>query len=273
MNKLFLAAAIAATFISQNAFAQSGYVHDAVREKEYKEHGADGEDKLNGWLGNLTNVKVARNYTFPMHLKIHTKTYGRKGKVKDEGDIDAYMNPTKTTSAVRVYEEKHGEQRPNMFSIYDYKNNSSLVFDLKHNTYMAFNLNAFMSKENQTRRETGNARVNEHIECKKTGQKKTILGYSCAQFICTDDVRGERHEMWIATQLPYTVSDALARTLRQRYTGNTQSMNGAVMEEHDYKDDELIREMMITEIVPKDNYTFPTQDFKYNGIGKVHLDD
>lgn len=262
-----------ALLLCQPATAQRGYVRDAVRDKEYREHGEDGESKLNGWLGNLTNVKVAKTYTFPMHLKIHTKSYGRNGKVKDEGDIDAYMNAATTTSAVKTYEEKRGELRPTMFTIYDYKNNSSIIFDLQKNTFMALNLNAFMSKENQVKRETGNARVNENIDCKKTGRTKMLLGYSCAEFICTDDRKGDRREMWIATKLPYTVSDALARTMRQRYTGNTQGMNGAVMEQHDYRDDELVREMSITEINPKENLTFPTQDYKYSGIGEVKFYD
>jgi len=272
MKNPLLILAFMAVLATPDVLAQRRYVREAVHEKEYNEHGAAGEDKLNSWLGNVTNVKVARQYTFPMHLKMHTKSYGRNGKVKDEMDMDIYVNAAKSTTAVRLYEEKRGVQRPNAFSIYDYKNNSSVVFDLKKNTYMAFNFNAFMSKENQTRRETGNARVNDHLSCKKTGRKKSIQGYTCYEFSCEDD-RGERHEYWIASQLPYTMSDALARTMRQRYTGNTDGMNGAILEEYDYKGDELIREMVVTELVPKENYSFATEDYKYNGIGEVHFYD
>lgn len=272
MKNLLLMLATA-SLLTYNAAAQRGYVRDAVRDKQYNEHGADGEDKLNGWLGNLTDVKVARSYNFPMHMKMHVKSYGRNGRVKDELDMDIYVNAAKNTTAVRMYEEKRGEQRPSMFSLYDYKSNSSLVFDLKKNTYMAFNLNAFMSKENQTRRETGNARVRDGIDCKKTGKKKTIQGMTCYEFVCQLERPGDRREYWIATQLPYTMNDALARTMRQRYTGNTQGMNGAILEEYDYKDDELIREMTVLELAPKANYTFKTADYTYNGIGQVHFYD
>ncbi len=273
MKKLFLLLAVITATQAQPAFAQHGYVHDAVREKEYNEHGASGEDKLNSWLGNLTDVKVAHSYVFPVYMKMHTKSYGRNGKVKDELEMDVYVNAAKSTTGIRMYEEKHGEMRPMMFTIYDYKHNNSLLFDLKKNTYMAFNLNAFMSKENQQRRETGNAKVNEHISCNKTGRKKTIQGYSCYEFVCNDERLGERHEYWIATQLPYTMSDALSRTLKQRNTGNTAGMNGAILEEHDYKGEDLIREMMVLELNPHESYTFDTRDYKYNGIGEIHFYD
>jgi hypothetical protein len=264
---------LAALLVGGKAIAQRGHIRDAVHDKEYNEHGASGEDKLNGWLGNLTNVRVARKYNFPMHMRVHMVTYGRRGKIKDEMEMDAYVNAARSTTAVRLYEEKRSGRQPATFSIYDYKNNNSIIFDLKKNTYMAFNLNAFVSKENQTRRETGKARVNEHIDCKKTGRKKMILGYSCSEYVCTDERLGERKEYWIAAQLPYTLSDALARTYRQRYMGNTQGMSGAVLEEHDYKGEDLIREMTVTELTPKENFSFSTQEYAYNGIGEVHFYD
>ena len=271
MKKLFLCCLL--TVLTGAAVdAQKRYVREAVRDKEYREHGADGEDKLNGWLGNLTNVKVAHSYRFPLHIEMHIKTY-KRGKVKDETDVNMYLNAAKSISAAMLYTEKRGEKREDMFSIYDYKNNSSVIFNMKERTYMAFNLNAFMSKENQQRRETGNARINENIDCKKTGKTKDIRGYKCYEFVCNYEQNGERHEYWVATQLPYTLSESLARTLKQRNTGNTSGMNGAILEEYDYKDGELIREMSVTELDPRADYVFRTDDYRYNGIGEVHFYD
>lgn len=266
------AAALLLCLVFFGASAQRGYVRDAVRDKEYKEHGADGEDKLNGWLGNLTDVKVAHAYTFPLYIQTHIKTY-RRGKVKDETDMNLYLNAAKSITAVMVYKEKRGQQVEDVFTVYDYKRNNSVLFNMKDRTYMAFNLNALMSRENQQRRETGNARVNENIDCRKTGRTKEIRGYKCFEFICEYASLGEKHEYWIASSLPYTLSDALARTLRQRNTGNTKGMNGAVLEEYDYKDGELIREMTVTTLNPSANFTFRTDDYKYNGIGEVHFYD
>jgi hypothetical protein len=48
-------------------------------------------------------------------------------------------------------------------------------------------------------------------------------------------------------------------------------MNGAILEEYDYKDGELIRDMKVLELDPKKNYTHQTEQFKYNGIGEVHF--
>ena len=252
--------------------AQRGYVESAVRDKEYREHGAEGEDRLNGWLGNLTDVKVAHNYRFPLYMQTHIKTY-KHGRLKDESDINMYLNAAKSTAGIMMYKEKRGKQIEDVFSLYDYKSNSSMIFNMKDHTYMAFNLNAFMSRENQQRRETGNARVNENIDCKKTGKVKDIQGYKCYEYVCEYESLGERHEFWIATQLPYTLSDALARTMRERNTGNLKGMNGAVLEEHDYNDGELIREMNVTVLNPNENFVFRTDDYKYNGIGQVHFYD
>lgn len=267
---LFLLFAIA---LHVSADAQRGYVRDAVRDKQYREHGAEGEDKLNSWLGNVANVKVSRAYKFPMYMQMHMITYGRNGKIKDESDFNMYANAGRSLFGMMMYKEKRGEKREDMFTIYDYKNNASMIFNMKDRTYMAFNLNAFMSRENQVRRETGNAKVNTDIQCKKSGRTKVIRGYKCAEFVCTNEDKGEKNEFWVTSQLPVTLSESLARTMKQRYNGNLSGMNGAVLEEYNYRDGELVSEMKVTELDPNRNFDFNTTEYKYNGIGEVHFYD
>jgi len=252
--------------------AQRGYVRDAIRDKQYKEHGSGGEDKLNSWLGKVADVKVARSYKFPMFLLMHLVTY-KNGKVKDESDINMYVNAATSSFGMMMYKEKKGVKKEDMFHIYDYKNNASMIFNMKDQTYMAFNLNAFMSKENQEKRESGNAKVNTNIDCKKTGRTKDIRGYKCTEFVCENISKGEKHEYWVTTQLPVTLSESLARTMKQRNAGNATGMNGAILEEYDYKDGELISEMKVIELNPAKNFVFNTEEYKYNGIGQAHFND
>lgn len=253
--------------------AQRGYVREAIRDKQYKEHGADGESKLNNWLGKVADVQVARSYKFPMYMQMHSITYGKNGKVKDEMDIHMYANAPGSSFGMMTYTEKKSVKKEDMFHIYDYKNNASMIFNMKDQTYMAFNLNAFMSKENQAKRESGDVKVKADIDCKKTGRTKEIQGYKCAEFVCEQTERGEKHEYWVTTQLPATLSESLARTRRQRFTGNTNGMNGAILEQYDYRDGELVSEMKVTALDPKKDFVFNTEAYKYNGVGQVHFKD
>ena len=84
MKNRFAYCLLLSGIIATSAHAQRGYVRDAVRDKEYKEHGAEGEDKLNGWLGNLTDVKGACFFNGTMFQIDGYANYGCRFEVCDE---------------------------------------------------------------------------------------------------------------------------------------------------------------------------------------------
>ena len=258
MKKLLL---IPACLLAFNVLAQESQVHDAIDDK----YGKDGRDKLNAWTENMMNAKTEPQYTFTTAMNMHIISY-KHGEKKDESDIKYYINPASETFAMRPMGGKKKEE--NMIIVYDMKNHAMLMLDHDKMTGMAMNMNAFMSKEMQERRdhpETSGTKSN--TDCKKTGQTKTIQGHLCEQFVCKDDERKTRSEIWIASDLPINIAQSGARSPYASYFKSAEGMGGMMMLANFYKEEELESTMEITMLDPKANIMVKTIDYKLNDMG------
>lgn len=102
---------------------------------------------------------------------------------------------------------------------------------------------------------------NTDITCKKTGNKKTIQGYACEEYVCIDQDRNRRSEVWVTTQLPIDMTRAGARSPMGAYAMGGD-MPGAMMAGKFYKNDVLESSMEVTELNAKANYTITIADYK-----------
>ena len=148
------------------------------------------------------------------------------------------------------------------------KNHCMLMLDHDKMTGMAINMNAFMSKEMQEKRDHPQASAGKtNTDCKKTGQTKMIQGYKCEQYVCKDDERKTRSEIWIAHDLPINIAQSGARSPYAAYFQGADGMGGMMMLANFYKEDELETTMEITMLDPKANIMVKTTDYKLNDMG------
>ena len=255
MKKLLL---IPACLLALQSLAQEAEVHKAMDEK----YGEPGKDKLNAWTDNMMNAKTESQYTFTTAMNMHITSY-KHGDKKDENDIKYYINPSSETFGMKPSDKKG---RSNMIMVYDMKNHSMVMLDHDKMTGMAINMNAFMSKEMQERRdhpETA-AAGKTSTDCKKTGRTQTIQGYTCEEFECKDDERKTRSEIWIAHSLHINLAQSGARGPYAAYFKSTEGMGGMMMLAKFYKEDELESTMEITQLDPAANIMVKTSDYKLN---------
>jgi len=250
------------------AMAQSGYVHDAMERK----YGDPNAQKGNDWFNNhLLNAKYDPEYIFPLAMTMHMTSYEKNGEKKNESDIQYFINAAKNCFATNAGGDERKKKKKNdeMLMVYDYKANTMLMLNVTDKTGMAININAFMSKENIEKREKGEhpaSKTKSSMSCKRTGKTKTIQGYPCEAYICTDEERNTRSEVWITTKISINIAQSGARGPMAAYWGSTSSLGGMMMEGHFYKNDVLESSMEVTNINPHADVKVKTTDYKMNGM-------
>lgn len=247
--------------LSTASFAQSGYVRDAMMEK----YGEPGSEKGMDWINNkMLNVDIKPQYSFPISLTMHTTSY-KNGEKKDEGDMYYFFNTPANIVGVKTIEERK-RKNDEQFMIYDYKANAMLMLNQTKMTGMAINMNAFMSGEQIKQREQGGKKNKGNTtdrECKKTGKTKTILGYTCFEYVCINEDDQSRSEMWITTKLPFDLSKTNSGNMAG-YFGHAAGLGGMMMQAKFYKRDQLESELEVTNVDNNANKVINTKDYKFN---------
>lgn len=255
---------IASLFLVQHVYAQpgSGYARRAIEDK-YEKDNAGNKQKGMDWLNNAMNGKTEEVYKFPLNVKMHMTTY-KNGEVKDENDMDYYLNTGAKYFGARITDNNKRKNKSIMFTIYDYDNNSSIMIDENEKTYMAVNINAFMSAEAQANRGKTTTDGKYKNDCKKSGKSKTIQGYSCEEYVCIDEDRNRRSEIWVTTKIPVDISQSFMRS-PYAYV-STNKMAGMMMEGSFYKNDQIESKMEVTSVNTSANYNVTMSDYKKQGM-------
>jgi len=262
MKKTIIIAA--SLFLVQHAYAQpgSGYARRAIEDK-YEKDNAGNKQKGMDWLNNAMNGKTEEVYKFPLNVKMHMTTY-KNGEVKDQNDMDYYLNTSAKYFGARITDNNKRKNKSIMFTIYDYDNNSSIMIDENEKTYMAVNINAFMSAEAQANRGKPSGDGKYKNDCKKSGKAKTIQGYSCEEYVCIDEDRNRRSEIWVTNKIPVDISQSFMRS-PYAYV-STNKMAGMMMEGSFYKNDQIESKMEVTAVNQNANYNISMSSYTKQGM-------
>lgn len=231
------------------AFAQHGKseTEEAIRKK-YEQDNAGYKQKGMDWMANAMNGKTDPQYEFPLFMNMHVTDY-KNGEKKSENDMKFYVNSTNNTFAMRMGDDGKKKKKEEVLMIYDYKNNSMIMLNETEKTGMAMNINAFMSADAQAKRGQGAAGSKSgSTSCKKTGKSRTIQGYPCEEYVCVDEDRNTRSEIWITTKVHLDLSQSGSRSPWASYFGATSGLGGMMIEGNFYKNSQQEAKMEVTEI-------------------------
>lgn len=257
MKHIVLLLALCAT--AQVSTAQRGYVEKSIHDKQMKEHGEPGMAKLQEFMDNMNNAKTKERYDFPMSFVMHMTSYD-KGVKKDERDIHYYANgPEQLVAFDGTYAGNKEKSMKDSRVVYDNKNASMIMLNEKDKTYTAMNINAFRSKEMQEKAKNPGS----NIDCKKTGNTKTIRGYACEEYVCVDEEKDTRSEMWVTNKIAVNMAGALKGNSPMKYGfSGLDNMNGMLIEGKFYKKDKLEATIETTNIDTKANYSISLGTYK-----------
>jgi hypothetical protein len=266
MKRLKAIACFSLMFNAQT-FAQQTAIENAIKQDQYNKHGKAGEDKLNEWFGGkVMAIKPQAEYNFPLSINQHIVTY-KKGKVKDESDIRIYVNGAQKSYAMdgsQMGGNSKKKSSEKIITVFDADSTSMLMYNLTQKSLFGMNMNAFRSKasiEGTGKKPTSGKNEPSDMKCGKTGKTKTIMGYTCQEYVCKSESRKSSTQMWFTTDLKLNESIYQTGSFAPLF-GNATGIGGAVLEINSYDDDgELATSMTVTDINTKENLKLVTAEF------------
>ncbi len=176
-------------------------------------------------LGLSDNVPYESNYDFDAYLKIEVSEFKKDGKLKEANAYDTYIHK-ETADYAMVFKDKNDQST----IIFDTKNSAMLILTDSdgEQTGIAMGVDPEAMKA-EIEASADESNVSSYIP-KKTGKTKTILGYSCDEYL-VDEETSEAH-IWVSEKLGKEVKREM---LKNQQTFGTMfyyaaELDGMVME-------------------------------------------
>lgn len=208
-------------------------------------------------LGLSDNVPYESNYDFDAYMRIELSEFNKNEKLKESNVYDTHLHKASADYAMIF---KENDDRTTI--IFDTKNSAMLILtdsDGEH-TGMA------MGIDPETMKEEVEASAEESdistYKPYKTGKTKTILGYSCDEYL-VDEETSEAH-MWVSEKLGREVKREM---LKNQQTFGTMFYYAAYLDGMVMEYDQLDKEsgertvMQITEIDLNRSHSISTRSY------------
>ncbi|MEM6298562.1 MAG: DUF4412 domain-containing protein [Bacteroidota bacterium] len=151
---------------------------------EQVEQSGNGMPDLAGMMGG-GSVEVADSYDFKGHMNVRMTQVTKNGKKREQQDM-RYLLPTSEESAFGIeMVVDAGGNKESTFTVMDWQNGAiiTVLEEQKILTAMSFDNEAMLETTDETVED-----YDEQIEgLKKTGNTKSILGYTCHEYTMDDE--------------------------------------------------------------------------------------
>jgi len=215
-------------------------------------------------LGMTGNVDYESTYNFDAYIQMEMTEYKKNGDVDEQMLYDSYVHKNNADYAM---EFNNDDARSTI--IFDSKNKAMLILTDSDGEKTGFATSIdpeAIAQDIIAEEEDQNA---EPINFSKTGKTKTILGYSCDEYLVEED-SGEAH-IWL--------SEKLGKEVRKEWMTNKQTfgavfaqayaLNGMVLE-YDLFDKNGRKDMMmqVTKIDLNHNFKVDTDGYTVMSMGQ-----
>lgn len=163
-------------------------------------------------FGLSGNVDYESDYNFDAYIQMEVSDYNKKGKLKDKVIYDSYINSEAVDYAM-VFSDNDNRST----IIFDDKNSAMLILSDNDGEKTGFAMGIDKEALAERTEEYAEESNTKPYEAYKTGKSKTILGYSCDEYLIEDEATEAR--MW--------VSEKLGKQVRREMLNNQQTFGAA----------------------------------------------
>lgn len=163
-------------------------------------------------LGLSGNVDYESDYDFDAYIQMEVSEYKENGKLKEKVIYDSYIN-SEAVGYAMVFSDKDSRST----IIFDDKNSSMLILSDNDGEKTGFAMGIDKEALAEDAEEYAEEPDTNPYDAYKTGKTKTILGYSCDEYLIEDESIETR--MW--------VSEKLGKQVRREMLNNQQTFGAA----------------------------------------------
>ncbi len=219
-------------------------------------------------------VPVADNYKFDYKIQMHVESYNGKGKQKSNGEFITHLNPETKSMAYEFISGDMAKDGQGKFII-DAENDAMIILSENNGekTGIVYGIGSFMQSvgETYTKQELEDSPENflANPNVKKTGRTKTIAGYKCEEFECTDE--DTKSNIWITKDLKMNSQDFFSTLFKTNLYSHGMGwgyMMEATTEELKSGDKTT---MQVTDVDDNSNVTLSLSNYQITNLGSFTM--
>lgn len=208
-------------------------------------------------LGLSGNVDYESNYKFDAYFQMEVSEYKKNEKLKDKTVYDSYINQDALDYAM-VFTDKNSTST----ILFDSKNSAMLILSDSDGEKSGFAMGLDPEVLAEKVEEYADESEADLYKAYKTGKTKTILGYSCDEYLVEDENSESR--MWASEKLQKQVNREIFNN--QQTFGSSfyhvAHLNGMVLEyDHLDKNDGERVVMVVTDIDLNRSHSISTRSY------------
>lgn len=242
-------------------------IQESMNASEYNEaynKSDDQEPDMSKLFGSGGSVVVAESFEFNSSIDILMTTTDKKGNPTAMNMTMLFPDNEEYFGMEMGSSESQNEQMPPMKMIYDFKNEQMIT--MMNNSGQKMGMVMSINEEQLSEWTDDDADIDEMPEWKKTGKTKTILGYSCEQYIfSSNDGDGEA---WVSDDDDLNIGYAMnAMANAQKKNKNSEYPDGAILEMTFNGNDGEKMTWISTDIKTDTNISLKTEGYQFMAIG------
>jgi hypothetical protein len=220
--------------------------------------------------GINADVETDEAYDFSGYAVMEIKSKDEKGKAADPMEIKSFLSDDPTITAMEMQGTDNGNSEGKMVMIYDFDRNASIILmdNEGEKTRMAYGFDFAKMSGAIPMEEMEESQDTPDYSFEKTGNTKTINGYSCEEYLMESDDATVRY--WI-TEKPIQGNVSMwgqnnpwvnARMKNQNASNHLDLPEGNILEMFmESKTDESTAEILVKEINPNEGARFVMADY------------
>jgi len=221
-------------------------------------------------------VPIADSYHFQSKIQMHIESYDDKGKLESDGEFITWVSPSMKNFAYEFVSGNIARDGKGLI-IMDVENNAMIILSeedsKKTGIVYGFNPDAFSSWSDSLADyddyEPANVNLNPYLE--KTGQTKTISGYSCDEYHYNNPEEDTEANFWLSKEADFSTKDMISSIFKTASYSNGMPW-GFIMESESWNKNTKERNLMkVTEINKNANTRFNLSDYQITNLGSMNI--
>ena len=220
-------------------------------------------------------VPIADSYQFGQLIQMHIESFDEKGNKISEGEFITHLDPKSKSIAYQTISGDMAKEGQGMFII-DAENNAMIILNDENNekTGIVYGIGTFFQTMGEEWEE--DAELEETPETylanpnvKKTGRSKKIAGYSCDEYVYSDEE--SESSIWITTDMKMNTRDFFSTLFQTSLYSH--GIPWGYMMEVTTTDKETGEKsfMQVTEVDENSNTTFALDEYQITNLGSFQV--
>jgi len=219
-------------------------------------------------------VPVADSYNFNYLVQMHVEEFDKDGKKTSEGEFITHLNPDSKSMAYQMISGDMGEPGQGMFII-DAENGATIILSDENGekTGIIYGISAFFEGMGEAYEDTILDETPEaylaNPNVKKTGRSKKIAGYTCDEYVYTDE-ESESH-IWITKDVKMNTQDFFSTLFKTSLYSHGIPWGYMMEATSDDKETGEKSYMQVTKVDENSNVKFNLADYQITNLGSFQM--